>query len=1052
MKNEKAFRRPFNFVRAFGLAACVLICAPPAALSQGADEAALRALLETFFTAYRAKDLGGLKALWGGESAEFEAAKEALERDFAAHEKQGLKSLAVVRLTVEGEKASARLAVELDGAGETAGTPAGGVRKLNRTTHFVKESGAWKLRRYASSEDELAAGLIGAAAGGGREALLEREKELVSPALVNAVLTRGRSLFMQGELTQALAAYELALGLAEKTGDKAGAVIALRQLANVHGSLGSYTQGLEFARRSLKLAEESGDRLGTAAALNSMGNIIDWLGDTSSALEHYRRSLAIATEIKDPWLLPILHNNIGLMYKSQGDSMRALEYIQTSLRLAEESKDSGSILRALHNIGIVHAGQGNYEQAFEYYEKSLALAEQLGAKGLIPAVLGNMGLSHSKRGNHAPALEYHRKALERAQEIGDKEVIAGSLNNIGDVYGNLGEYARALEYFRKGLALAEEMGNRVLIANAYIDIAEAHLLLGEPRKAVEFAERSAALYRQAELPDQLVYPLTLLGKAHLALGESEPARRPLLEAISIVERLREQVAGGERDRQRFFETQVGPYYVMVELLLARGDDFGALTYAERAKGRVLLDVLSGGRVDINKAMTAEEQARERALGGEVSAINSQIFREKSQPQPDAARLKELDARLHKARLEYESFQTGLYAAHPELRLRRGESPSLTQGELVALLPDAKTALLEFVVGEEASYLFAVTRAEPTGASVKVKSYRLNVKAKDLAARVEDVHKRLSERNLDFGERARALYELLLGPAREQLRGRTLLCIVPDGVLWELPFQALQPRDGVYLVEDHAVFYTPSLSVLHGMERLAGRERRLNAGGGRAPVLLAFGNPSLGRHTVEFVKSVYRDEKLGPLPEAEREVKALEEFYTPSRSRIYVREEAREERAKAEVGGYRVLHFATHGVLDDRNPMYSHVLLSQAGPGAAEDGLLHAWEVMKLDLKADIVVLSACQTARGKLGAGEGLIGMGWALFVAGSPTAVLSLWKVESSSTAELMVSFHRNLTAQGAGRSKAEALRAASLELMKDRRFRHPFYWAGFVMTGDGM
>ena len=325
----------------------------------------------------------------------------------------------------------------------------------------------------------------------------------------------------------------------------------------------------------------------------------------------------------------------------------------------------------------------------------------------------------------------------------------------------------------------------------------------------------------------------------------------------------------------------------------------------------------------------------------------------------------------------------------------------------------------------------------------------------MAARVEDVRRRLAERNLEFREQARGLYELLLAPAREQLRGKTLLCIVPDGVLWELPFQALQPRDGAYLIEDHAVFYTPSLGVLHGMEKLAGGARAA-APSGRGPVLLAFGNPSLGQRTIEFVRSVYRGERLGPLPEAEREVRSLEELYTPSRSRVYVREEAREERAKAEVGDYRVLHFATHGVLDDRNPMYSHVLLSQAGAGAAEDGLLHAWEVMKLDLKADIVVLSACQTARGKIGAGEGIIGMGWALFVAGSPTTVLSLWKVESASTAELMVGFHRSLMGAGArraaGRSKAEALRAASLELMKDGRYRHPFYWAGFVMTGNGM
>ncbi|HEX8354513.1 MAG TPA: hypothetical protein VF611_16530, partial [Pyrinomonadaceae bacterium] len=254
MKNVNALRRPFDLIRALGLAACCLLSVPLPALSQGSDEAALRALLEKFFSAYRAKDLEGLKPLWGKESAEFEAAKEALRRDFEAHEKQGLKNLAVVGLAVEGERGSARIAVEMGGAGATADAPAGGVKKLNRTTQFVKEGGEWKLLRYASSEDELAAALISAAAGVGRETLLEKEKELVSPALASALLARGRSLFMRGELSQALAVYELGLGVAEKIGDKANAVIALRQMANIHGSMGSYTQGLEAARRSLKLA------------------------------------------------------------------------------------------------------------------------------------------------------------------------------------------------------------------------------------------------------------------------------------------------------------------------------------------------------------------------------------------------------------------------------------------------------------------------------------------------------------------------------------------------------------------------------------------------------------------------------------------------------------------------------------------------------------------------------------------------------------------------------------------------------------------------------
>ncbi len=1081
MKHQKGLRQVFRWASLFCLGACLILCLPLLAAAQNAgDEAALRALLERFSAAYRAKDFEGLIALWSKAPTDFEAGKEALKRAFEEQEQLGLKELAVVRLTVNGDRALARISVAAGGAQAQSVTPVNERAKLNRTIHFVKEGGTWKVRRFVASEEELAAELVNSKTAVERQALLEKEKELLTSELVSALLMQARPLFAQGEFAQAMPISQLALDLAEKIGDKPGATLALRVIGSIHGLQGSYKLSLEFYRRSLKLAEETGDKLAIAGVLNNIANILDELGEVSSALEHYQRSLKMATEIQHRGLLTLLQNNIGLIYKSRGDSRLALEYIQRSLKLAEELKDSASVSKALHNIGIIHAAQGNYEQAFEYYRKSLAIEEELGAKASVPKILGNMGLAYDAQGNSALALEYHRQASKRAEEIGDKEVIAGSLNNIGDVYANLGEYDRALEHFSKGLKLAEEIGNNYLIADANGDLAEIYLRLGEPRKAVEYAARSSALYIQAGRQDRLWYSRMLSGKAHLALGEFEPAQQSLSEAVSMVETQRGQVAGGEPARQRFFEKRVGPYYAMVELLLARRDDFQALAYSERAKGRVLLDVLNNGRVNINKAMTPEEQAQEHQLDDDVSALNSQIFRETSQPKPDPARLKELDARLQKARLAYESFQTDLYAAHPELKLRRGQALSLTREQLASLVPDARTALLEFVVGEDASYLFLLTRGAGQRGAPSLKTYRLNIKAKELTERVADIRRRLSERNLDFREPARRLYNLLLGPASHQLRGKTLLCIVPDGVLWELPFQALQPRDDAYLIEDSALFYTPSLSVLHGMENLSNKSSGIapsvkrvgaqamtrKAGGSRStaaavqqsqePLLLAFGNPALGQRTIELVKSLYRDERLGPLPEAEREVKALGEFYTPSRSRVYIGEQAREERAKAEMGNYRILHFATHGVLDTLNPMYSHLLLSEAGAGAGEDGLLHAWEVMNLNLRADIVVLSACETARGRLGAGEGVIGMGWALFVAGSPTTVLSLWKVESASTAELMVKFHRHLMAPGVGRrarqKKAEALRAANLELMKDARFRHPFYWAGFVMIGNGM
>jgi CHAT domain-containing protein len=252
-----------------------------------------------------------------------------------------------------------------------------------------------------------------------------------------------------------------------------------------------------------------------------------------------------------------------------------------------------------------------------------------------------------------------------------------------------------------------------------------------------------------------------------------------------------------------------------------------------------------------------------------------------------------------------------------------------------------------------------------------------------------------------------------------------------------------------LIEDAAIAYAPSLTVLREMMK-----RQKNQGADAAPAtLLALGNPLLGQETVNRAALTLRDGKLDPLPEAEQEVKALRQLYGTSHSKVYIGAEAREDRVKSEAGQARILHFATHGMLNNASPMYSHLAL--AGGGANEDGLLEAWELMQLNLKADLAVLSACETARGRIGAGEGMIGLSWAMFIAGVPSIVVSQWKVESAGTRDLMVNFHRALISQpGAGKAKptkTEALRQAALKLMKNPETRHPFYWAGFVLMGDG-
>jgi CHAT domain-containing protein len=323
-----------------------------------------------------------------------------------------------------------------------------------------------------------------------------------------------------------------------------------------------------------------------------------------------------------------------------------------------------------------------------------------------------------------------------------------------------------------------------------------------------------------------------------------------------------------------------------------------------------------------------------------------------------------------------------------------------------------------------------------------------VKEEDLARQIEDFRSKLAARDLGFRPSAIKLYDLLLKPAAAQLRGKSNLVIAADDSLWDLPFQSLMIGANRFLIEEASIAYAPSFTVLREMTK----RHRDESSKSVSPNLLALGNPLVGQETVSRATARLRDEKLEPLPEAEQEVKALRQVYGASRSKVYIGADAREDRVKTEAAQAKILHFATHGMLNNNSPMYSHLALAQGG--ANEDGLLEAWELMQLDLKADLAVLSACETARGRIRAGEGMIGFSWAMFIAGVPSIVVSQWKVESAGTRDLMVNFHRGLNSTRSVTdklAKAEALRQAALKLMKNPETSHPFYWGGFVLVGDG-
>ncbi len=991
----------------------LVISAPMFAFAQAPDETAIRALVDSFFAAYQKEDISGVESMLNIKSPDFAATKQQLQRVFTENEKIEIKGLTVRKLALDGAKATVRVNLELSAVDKKTKAAATGFGEMDFTLRAVKEAGAWKVWQFMPSVEKLAVDLVAAKTDAERNALLAAEHDLVTVEMQKEVVRQGNRYLSQENYPRALEVYSLAIDVAERLGDKGGIARPLSNMGMIHKALGNYPQALGYFQKSIRLAEELGDKA----------------------------------------LLGAVLNNAGLIHSSQGNYVQALETFQKSLALSEEVGNKTVIARTLNNLGLVYYLQCNYTQALHYFQKGLALKEQLSDKAGIVTGLNNIGLINFSQGNYAQAQDYYQRSLRVAGELGNKELFASILVNIGDIDSYQNRYELALKSYQRGLALAEEIGAKDLVSQTLSNIADVFYSQGNYDKALEFAERAGEVAKQIGSPERLWPPRTIAGKAHSARNRPEQARLAFEEAIAVIENIRGKLAGTEQQQEQFFENKLTPYQGMVKLLTSQNKNAEALAYAERAKARILLDVLRSGRVNIAKAMTAQEQERERKLNSDLVLLNTRISRESLRSQPASSHLAEINGQLQKARLDYEAFQTSLYVAHPELKVQRGQAQPVTAEEIAGLLPDANCALLEYVVTEEKVYLYVSTKTGVANQStLDLKAYLLDIKRKDLTERVERFRKQLATRDLGFRDSAREMYDLLLKPANAQINGKTSLVVVPDDVLWEFPFQALQSAQNRFVLEDYAISYAPSLTVLREMIKL----RRKRTYTTRDSVsLLAMGNPALGSKTTERVKLTHVDERLDRLPEAENEVKTLAQLYGAARSKVYVGADAREDRLKAVAPQFAILHLATHGILNDVSPMYSQIVLAQDEGNVGEDGLLEAWEIMKLDLKADLVVLSACETARGRVGAGEGMIGLTWALFVAGSPTTVVSHWKVDSVSTTQLMLEFHRNLRKEmNSGKKEigaARALQQAAMKLLRSNEYRHPFYWAAFVVMGDG-
>lgn len=827
------------------------------------------------------------------------------------------------------------------------------------------------------------------------------------------LLAQGKALYDARKYKDALAAFEQARVGAEAAGDSLTAAHAKLGLASLKTMYGELDAGHVLAAEALAAFEAAGNKRGQAEALQYIGHLHMGNGRYSDAAERFRKCVSLAEGARKATCL----ERVGECEVGLGQYRQAMATLREAIATGVAANNRVAQASAYGAMGDVHLDQGNAELAVYYHEKSVAMFRELGNSIMVSVAMNNLAISYDLMGRKERALEVYRENLALMEQLGYTRGIVISKMNIAGVLIDLGRDDEAAQILGDLLPMFAHVDDPDSKANVLRHLAGIAERRGDLALALSHA-LAAAAERSDDIKD-FYLGRALAGRLYRKLGRSGEAQASLAAAIDAIESSHAQASGAE---VHFFDERSDAYAEMAGLLIGEGRVEEALGYAERYRSRVLVDVLRGGPVDRAEALSEEERKRERELLGRLAAVQREAA-------PGAPA--DQDERIAAARREYDAFQRELADAHPRLRVERGTLQPVPVEEIAAHLP-GEAALVEWLVTADKTYAFVIA-----GPSIEVRA--IDVRREDLARRAETFRTLLADRRPDFRDPARSLYQTLIAPIADLLSRRQTWILVPDGPLWNLPFQALLDAHGTYLAERGAIVYAPSIAAWMEMSRAprsaSNRDRR---------ELLAFGNPA----TPSAAGTEGRRGALAPLPEAETEVKSAVRFYGAG-SAVYVRDEATEERFKAEAPRYRVLHMAGHGVLNDASPMHSYLLLAP-GSGKSEDGYLEAGELMQMDLGADLVVLSACDTARGKYAAGEGIIGFSWALFAARCRTQVVSQWKVDSAATSVLMRSFHRNVRDD---RTKAaSALQKAIVSMLKTKEYRHPFYWASFVVLGDAL
>jgi CHAT domain-containing protein len=857
------------------------------------------------------------------------------------------------------------------------------------------------LSAYAAARDEWRA--IGSEAG-------------VAEALLGTGLTH-RSL---SENAEALAAYEAALAAARASGDRWIEAFTLQNLALVYRSWGELERARHHYQEAMAVSQISNDERAHSEAAAGLGRIAYEYGDAATALQLYEESARIAREVGDPRVEGYALNGIGNVYHMWGDVDRAVDLWRQALTQREAAGDPLGPASSLSNIGLALMDSGRPAAALPYLNRALSLSRTLGNRRSEAQFLNVLARALDALGDRPAARAAAVRALELAVAVGDQrlraELLAASVERgaAGTTADGDAHLSQSLDIFRR---------------------------IGDP-------EGEAAAW---------------LTKANVERdgGRVEAALDSVTQALDLIERQRRRIPS-QAMRASYLAATRRAFELRIDLLMqldarrpGRGYAGDALHASEQARARSLLDMLAETRGDIRDGVPADVLARAQDARRRLNEAAARAAA--SAPREDAAGLA---AAVDAAVLEYERVEAEVRARSPRYRALVQPVP-LTLAELQRQVVDDNSLLVEFALGEERSYAWVVGRAEVTAHVLP--SRRI---IEDAARRVHDAIAASHRPGRATAARTATaqLSRLILGPIATRLEPKRLL-IVPDGALQFVPFAALS-RPGTTqepLIVQHEIVQLPSASIVPVLRAaaegraapdrllavladpvLAADDRRLAArANGTAPpralpLDLARSAASTGATTFERLPFTRQEAvTIGALASGGPALVALD--FDASRATALDPALAR----------YRYVHFASHALLNAQHPELSGIVLSLVSPdGRPQDGFLRLHDIYNMRLGADLVVLSACQTALGRDVRGEGLVGLTRGFMYAGAPRVVASLWDVRDEQTADLMTRFYQSVLKDGL--RPAAALRAAQLAMLKDPARRAPAYWAGFVLQGE--